>query len=302
MSPSSVPLGRQILRGFSQCAFQANEITAVFLIAAVLLFNWRMGVAYLVAVSIGTITAKALHGVPDLLDLGLYGFNSGLMGLAITNFFEPSPATWISVVGMAAVVAAVTVGMSRSLSFPFLAAPFILMFWILWPIAGTVGLQKIDLGAFPNAPVAIIEATVVGLSATLFSPSIVAGSLFLCGLALANWRHAIVALMGAAMASTLAALVGAPGTAINSGFIGFNAVLAAIATYVIVGSDLRYAALAALLSTWVFAYIGRHAPAPALASGFVLTVWILLLAGRFNPYFNGEASRTQTGAARAQLT
>lgn len=294
LAPSQIPFWRQVLRGFSQCAFQANELTALFFIAAATLFNWRMGAAYVLSVIIGTATARVLKGQPDLLGLGLYGFNSGLMGLALANFFEPGPATWIWVTIMAAIVAAVTCAMARWSPLPFLAAPFILMFWVLWPLAEIAGVQKISLGAFADAPVALLHATVVALGATLFAPSVGVGLLFLTGIAISNWRHAVVALMGAALASALAAHVGAPGTAINSGFIGFNAVLASLAAYALVGKDLRFAALAALISTWIFSYVGRHAPAPALASGFVFAVWIILLAGSFSPYFAGETARQQS--------
>jgi urea transporter len=197
---------------------------------------------------------------------------------------------------VAVIVAAVTVAMARWLPFPFLAAPFITVFWLLWPLAGSLGLEKIELGAFPDAPVEFVEATIAALGATLFASGPIVGLLFLAGLLVSNWRHAVVALIGAALAATLAANVGAKGTAINSGFIGFNAVLGALATYVIVAADLRLAALAALFSTWIFAYVARHVPAPALASGFVLTVWLILLMGWLNPRFNPERTKQSVEA------
>lgn len=286
---SKMPFWRQVLRGFSQCAFQANELTALFFIAAATLFNWRMGAAYVVSVIIATLVARLLGGIPDLLGLGLYGFNSGLMGLAIANFFTPGPTLWGWVAGLAVVVAAVTVAMARWLPFPFLAAPFISVFWIVWPLAEQMGLQKIELGAFPDAPVEIVHATIAALGATLFASGPFVGLIFLAGVLVSNWRHACVALMGALLASSLAAHVGAKGTAINSGFVGFNAVLAAIATYALVSTDVRLAALAALFATWIFSYVGHNAPVPSLASGFVFTVWIILALGWLSPRFNGEA-------------
>lgn len=288
---SRMPFCRQVLRGFSQCAFQANELTALFFIAGAMLFNWRMGVAYVVSVVIATAVARLLRGIPDLLGLGLYGFNSGLMGLALANFFVPGTALWCWVPVLAAVVAAVTVVMARWMKFPFLAAPFISMFWIIWPLAESMGLQKVDLGAFPDSPVALVQATIAALGATLFASGPFAGLLFLAGVLVSNWRHAVVALIGALLAASLAAFVGTKGTAINSGFIGFNAVLGAVATYALVAADLRLAALAALFSTWIFGFFARNLPAPALASGFVLTVWLILLLGWLNPRFSGEASK-----------
>jgi urea transporter len=247
-----------------------------------------MGVFYMISVVVATVVGRLLRGNAELLGLGLFGFNSGLMGLALGSFFVPGTALWIWVPVVAALVAAVTIAMARWVPVPFLAAPFIGSFWVLWPLAETMGLQKVDLGAFPDAPVAIIEATVVALGATLFASAAKSGLLFLAGVLISNWRHAVVALLGALLAASLAAHVGAPGTAINTGFIGFNAVLAAIATYVLVAPDLRLSALAAFFATWIFSYLGRHVPAPALASGFVLTVWLIMLVGRLNPRFNGE--------------
>jgi urea transporter len=284
----AVPFWRQVLRGFSQCAFQANELTALFFIAGVALFNWRMGAAYVLSVILATLTARLLGGKLDLLGLGLYGFNSGLMGLAVANFFVPSPALWFCVPVLAVIVAAVSVALARWLPFPSLAAPFIGTFWLLWPLAEALGMEKVQLGAFPDAPVAFAEATVAALGATLFASGPIVGLLFLAGVLVSNWRHAVVALIGAALAATLAAHVGAKGTAINSGFIGFNAVLGALATYALVAADLRLAALAALFSTWIFSYVSRNIPAPALASGFVFTVWLILLMGWLNPRFNSE--------------
>jgi urea transporter len=115
--------------------------------------------------------------------------------------------------------------------------------------------------------------------------------LFFLGVLVSNWRHAVVAAIGAIIAIALATQAGAPGTAINSGFVGFNGVLAALAAYVIIGADLRLVALSALLSTWLASYVYRGAPVPVLASGFVLAVWVILLLGWVNPWFAGKAEK-----------
>lgn len=286
VEPSQAPFWRQLLRGFSQCAFQANEISALFFIAAATWFNWHMGAAYVVSVLVATVVARLLRANAELLGLGLFGFNSGLMGLALANFFQPGLALWGWVPVLAALVAAVTIAMASWLPIPFLAAPFIATFWAVWPLADAMGLVKIDLGSFPAAPLTFIAATVAALGATLFASGPVAGLIFLAGVLVSDWRHAVVALLGAALAASLAAHVGAPGAAINSGLVGFNAVLAAMATYALVSADLRMAALAALGATWIFSFVSRLGVAPALASGFVLTVWLILLAGWLNGRFN----------------
>ena len=135
----------------------------------------------------------------------------------------------------------------------------------------------------------LTAATITVLGAALFSPALITGLLFLLGLVVSNWRHAVVALMGASVAVTLAVHVGSAGSAINCGFVGFNAVLAALAVYAVIAPDLRLALLGALLATWIFSYINRTAPVPALASGFVLAVWIIMFLGWLNHRIGEQA-------------
>ena len=286
---SGLPFWRQVLRGFSQCAFQAHEIAGALFVVAVAVFNWRMAVCFVVSVILGTLTARLLKGIGDLTDLGLYGFNSGLMGLALSNFFQPNQAMWITMPFLAVVTSAITVAMSKWVPFPFLAAPFILTFWSIWPLAVTLGLTKVDFGAFPVAPVAWGSGIFLStLAAALFTSGITSGILFLAGLAISNWRHAVVAVIGATIANALAAQAGVPGGPINAGLVGFNGVLAALAAYALVTADLRLALLGSLLATWFLSYVARNAPVPFLASGFVLAIWFILFLGWLNPRFVGK--------------
>lgn len=287
------PLWRQCLRGFSQCAFQCNEVTGLVFIVAVAVHNWRMAVYYVISVILGTLVGRLLGGDRTLLGLGLFGFNSGLMGLALGNFFVVDTALWIAVPILACIVGAVTVAMAKWLPIPFLAAPFILIFWVIWPIRSGIGLSAINLGAFGDSHVRFILATFSALGSALFAASAISGLLFLLGILIANWRHAVIAALGALVAVLLASHVGAPGDMINSGFIGFNAVLAAVATYELVAADLRLAFLAAMASTWIFSFINRSWPSPALASGFVLTVWGIMLLGWLNSRFNPDAAPSE---------
>jgi urea transporter len=286
---SETPFWRQCLRGFSQCAFQCNEITGLFFIVAVAIHNWRMAVYYVISVILGTLVGRLLGSDRTLLGLGLLGFNSGLMGLALGNFFVSDTALWIAMPILACIVAGVTVAMAKWLPIPFLAAPFILIFWLIWPIKSSIGLTAVNLGAFSDSHVRFILSTLSALGSALFAASAISGLLFLLGILIANWRHAVIATVGALVAVLLAAHVGAPGDMINSGFIGFNAVLAAVATYELVATDLRLVLLAAMTSTWIFSFINRTWPSPALASGFVLIVWGIMFLGWLNSRFNPAA-------------
>jgi urea transporter len=289
VAPDEAPLWRQCLRGFSQCAFQCNELTALAFIAAVGFYDWRMMIFYIISVILGTLVARLLGGDRVLLGLGLFGFNSGLTGLALGNFFVHDTALWIAVPILACIVGAVTMAAARWLPIPFLAAPFIATFWVLWPARSAVGLTAVNLGSFGDSRVAFVLGTLHALGSTLFAVSTATGILFLLGVLVANWRQAVVAILGGLIAVLLAAHVGVPGDMINSGFIGFNAVLAALATYELLGADLRLVFLASMASTWFFSFINNTWPAPALASGFVICVWLIMLLGWLNPKFNSAA-------------
>jgi len=291
--PAQMPLWRSALRGFSQCAFQANEITAVLFIAAAAAYDLRMAAFYVISVFVATMVARLLPADRELLGLGLLGFNSGLIGLALGNFFVPSVRLWVAVPVLAAVVAAVTVLAARALPFPFLAAPFIVTFWLLWPAAGSLGLATKTFPPFPDDVVQLLKSLLSALGSTLFAGAALPGALFLAGLLVAAWRHAVVALVGALLASLLAMFAGIDGVAINTGFVSFNAVLAALAAYSLLKRDLRLVVAASLLSSVIFGTFSRHWPAPALASGFVLSIWFLMLLDRLNAPFN----RNRTGPA-----
>ena len=140
--------------------------------------------------------------------------------------------------------------------------------------------------AFPAMEVHWGESVIKALGSTLFVPAIASGIIFLVGIAISNWRHAIVAVMGAFIANALAAQAHATGGAINFGFMGFNGVLAALAAYVLVAADFRFAVLGSILATWLSSYVYREVQeVPVLASGFVLAIWAMLLLGWLNPRF-----------------
>jgi urea transporter len=291
-------LGRQVLNGLSQCAFQANAVTGAVFVVAVALFNWRMAATYVLATIIGTLTACALRAPDDLLDEGLLSFNSALTGLALGHFFQPAILVWVWVCIFAAASAALTVIMAKVLPFPFLATPFVLIFWLTWPITESIGLTKVDLDAFPEADVMWTLATASALGSTLFSPSAVSGVVFFAGIAISDWRHAVVALIGSFVAVALAEHAGALGGAINSGFVGFNGVLAALAAYIIVAPDLRLVVFAAIAATWLASYVYRGVPLPVLASGFMLSIWAILLLAWLNPRFNAQENTGRSQSPR----
>ena len=171
------------------------------------------------------------------------------MALALGNFFERDSALWIAAAVLCAVVSVVAWAMSKWFPYPMLAAPFIIIFWIMWPQADTLGLTKLQFPPFVNEDVFPVKAVFAAMGAALFAGTVLAGLLFFFAVLISNWRHAVLAFAAAFLAHAVAVWWSVPGEQINSGLAGFNAVLAAVAIYAFAGSDIRLALFGAIVAS-----------------------------------------------------
>jgi urea transporter len=252
----------------------------------VLTYSWQSASFMLIGALAGPAVALVLKAERTLVELGLFGFNSCLMGLALGNFFERDAQLWVAVVALTVVTAVVAHVMIRLLKFPVLAAPFLLTFWVFWPVADELGLTKLTFPPFVDEDVFYLRATLSALGATLFAGTVLAGLLFFVGLLVSNWRHAVLAFVAALTAHTIAVWWSVPGEEINSGLAGLNAVLAAVAIYALLGTDVRLALLGAIFASAVLPLFGKLGLI-SLAGGFVLTAWLIIFLGWFQKrYFN----------------
>ena len=291
------PYWRLSLRAISQLAFQTNEVTAVIFIIAVASYGWvadqwQQVALLVIGAFVGTagalVTTSALgtkSGLP--MQIGLYGFNSCLIGLALGNFFAVNAALWIWTIVLAGLIGALTAAGDKFIPFPILATPFIIPFWIMYALDERVGLDKIELPPWETGgEIFYLQSAVASVGSSLFAGVLIAGIFYLVGATLSNWRHALVALLGGLIGSAVAALFEAPSQAILTGFTGFNAVLAALGIYVMCGEDLRLAVSGAVLSTLLMAVVIETGLQP-LASGFVLATWLIMFLGWFQPRYWG---------------
>lgn len=290
-----VPFWRIVLRGCSQCCFQTNEVTGAIFLLAVLAYSWQMAAFMLIGAVVGPAVAIVLRADRALIELGLFGFNSCLMALALGNFFAPEPGLWAAVVLLAAAVAVVAWVMMRLLDFPVIAAPFILTFWVVWPFAERLGLDKLQFPAFIDERVYYVQASFAALGATLFAGSVLTGLLFFVGVLVSNWRHAAIAFAAATLAHIIAVWWGVPGQQINIGLAGLNAVLCSVAVYALCGGDLRVALLGAVVASAVLRMFAMAGLVP-LAAGFVLVTWMVMALGWLQRrYFDAPPTDARTG-------
>ncbi|MCU0261953.1 MAG: urea transporter, partial [Ilumatobacteraceae bacterium] len=245
----AVPYWRLVLRGCSQCCFQTNEVTGLIFLVAVLTYSREQALLMLMAALIAPAVALVLRGDRFLLELGVFGFNSCLMALALGNFFEHDAALWIWAATLSGLAAAVTVVAVRFIRFPILAAPFIVLFWIFFEFAEDVGLTARQFPPFTDVDYDSFRAGMSALGAALFAGTVTAGVLFFVAVLVSNYRHAMLAVSAAFLADRIAEWWDVPGEQINLGLAGFNAVLAAVAIYAFAGADIRLSLLGAVFAS-----------------------------------------------------
>jgi urea transporter len=286
------PFWRLVLRGCSQCCFQTNEITGVLFLLAVLAYDWKqfllMAMGALIGAGVGSVLMRNDRA---LLELGLFGFNSILMAIGLGNFFDKTVSLWIWAAVMCTLAAGLTWVFVKWFPYPVLAAPFILLFWVFWPVSDDLGLTKLQFPPFIGGDVHFVRAAVSALGATLFAGVVVAGILFFVGLLVSNWRHAALAVSAAMIAHTIAEWWNVPGDQINSGLAGLNAVLAAVAIYALVAQDIRLSLLGAIVASAVLPLFGQL-DLISLAAGFVLTTWAILFLDWFQKRWFNQPVRT----------
>lgn len=278
-----LPFYRIVLRSISQLCFQTNELTGLFFLIGAFVASPIAGVYLLTAAVLGPLIRKLLGEKHDVLATGLPGLNPALIALSLPAFFDvgwTNFGMW-AVLLVCVVIAVLLVKLFlRILPFPQIALPFLIIFWVLWALEPHVGFLEPTKVHFQELTTFHpIIAILFSLGQAIFSASMWAGMLFLIGMFLSQWRYGVVALLGAIVGTTIAYYYRhVSPEMVNLGLYGFNAVLAAVGTFIICGNSLRLSVLAALLATILIPVIGEFG-LQTLSAPFILSVWIILALG-----------------------
>jgi len=307
--PGRLPYGRLVLRGCSQLCFQSNELTGVLFLAAVLVASPISAAYMLLAATIAPGARMLLGDRGVILETGLPGLNPCLIALSLPAFFHTAwgdGGMWLVLV-LAVICTVLLTRLSITvLPFPTLVLPFLITFWVLSAWAPALGVLR-PIAFAPASATAVhpVEAVLLGLGQTMFSPDPWSGLLFLTGVLLSNWRHALLAVLGSAIGTTVSLynreVVDLAG--IDLGLYGFNGVLAAVSVFVFCGEKLRLAILGALVATILVPVIPAFG-VTTLAAPFVLTTWTMLALGWIEERWvavpaPGPSSRAQLGSRHA---
>ena len=140
------------------------------------------------------------------------------------------------------------------------------------------------------------------LGQALFSPTIWSGLLFLTGVLLSNWRHGVIALMGAVIGTLVSYYYrDVDAGSANLGLYGFNGVLSAVSVFVICGGQLRLAILGALIATILTPAIADLGLPDALSAFRASPRWLMLALGWIGDHwFDEPPARVAAAEAATQ--
>jgi urea transporter len=279
-----------VFRGIGQVMFQDHALTGLLFLIGIAAADLEMGLGAFVGSAIGTFAAWLLrYDRKEILD-GIYGFNGTLVGIAALFFFKPS-AMLIGLLILGCVVSTiVTWGARKWVPFPTYTGPFIVTTWVLIAIGHALQIPTVDHPA-PTESLNIATALTgmtEGLGEVMFQASLLTGIAFLAGLAVSNWRHAFLGLLGSILGTLVAIYHQDVAGSISIGIYGYNATLAAIALY-LWRPSLLIPILGAVVSTPITEFFPMTGLA-TLTAPFVLACWIVIAIGSLERFFVATAS------------
>ena len=139
------------------------------------------------------------------------------MGIATVFYLKPEPLTWVLLVAGCVGSTFLTYAMRQYLKFPTYTAPFILVTWLVLIVAHAMAGTTIDvMPASPaHTPSGFVDEVLAGAAEVMFGATVVTGILFLAGIALCTWRHAVLGLLGSIVGTLVALYHNDPTSAVH---------------------------------------------------------------------------------------
>jgi urea transporter len=268
-----------VLRGVGQVFFQEQALTGLLFVIGIALSSPLMACGAVIGSIVGTFTAKALKFDEADIKAGIYGFNACLVGIAMLFFFEAGISNLVLIVIGAAAATALTYVLRRFVPIPTYTSAFILVTWGLYFLAKSLGMSQVGSDGPPIAP-GLAAAVARGIGQVMFQGSVWTGILFLVGIAISDWQHAILVVVGSVLGMAIGAYHHDSSAEIAAlGIFGYNATLAAVALYLN-----RRSLLGPLLGIMISVPLIELFPLlglPALTAPFVLATWLVLMLQHF---------------------
>lgn len=263
-----------ILRGIGQVMFQNNSYTGILFLIGIFYNSWLLGLGAILGTVISTLSAKLLRYSNREIEDGLYGFNGTLTGIAVCCFFEPTILALFGLI-IATFLSTWLMNTLKKMLPPF-TAPFVIVTWLVLSIF-IFGLNVPLLSSTSSVEETfkLLQATGKGFGQVMFQNNVITGLFFFLGILINQKMMAIYALYAAILGSLLGWFLQVDLTSINSGLMGYNAILCAIALCGKRWQDFGWITLAILASTILNIGLGMTGII-TLTAPFVLVTWGIL--------------------------
>ncbi len=305
-----------VLNSYSQIFFSDNKVFAVLLIL-VSFADIYAGIAGIVSVIVTNLTGLALGFDKRVINKGVYGFNSLLVGLCLGIYFSPGVVLTIVIILAAVLTLFIAVslqGVIGKYALPYLSIPFLIGAWILTLATRNMSFLGIsERGIFTLNELYTVGGTtmvnlydwwnnigilrplriyLISLGAILFQYNVLSGIIIAVGLLYYSRISFTLSLLGFFTAYLFYDFVGASISEMNYSYIGFNYILTSIALggFFIIPSVRSYLWVMFLvpivaLFTLSFSTIFASAVLPVYSLPFNLIVLLFLyvLKFRVNP-------------------
>lgn len=263
-----------ILRGIGQVMFQNNSYTGMLFLIGIFYNSWLLGLGAILGTVISTLSAKLLRYSNREIEDGLYGFNGTLTGIAVCCFFEPNILALFGLI-IASFLSTWLMNTLKKMLPPF-TAPFVIVTWLVLSIF----IFGLNVPLLPSASSVeetfkLFQVTGKSFGQVMFQNHAITGLFFFLGILINQKMMAIYALYAAILGSLLGWFLQVDLTSINSGLMGYNAILCAIALCGKRWQDFGWITLAILASTILNIGLGMTGII-TLTSPFVLVTWGIL--------------------------
>ena len=281
--------GLGLVRGPSQIFFQQNVVTGLLVLAAFFVADWRMGVLAIIGAVGGMLGGHIVGFTAAEIAAGMQSFCGTLVGaavfsalggaawwsyaLAFAGGVVTGPVTWL-------INALFTRSPLKRYDLPYTTAPFVIVATLiaLSTVRLAVSAPAADLPDEPAA--AFLISLLTNVSQVVLVDSALAGALILLGLVVASWKVGAAAVLGSALGSGTAIVLGEPWSEIANGLANYSGVLTAIALAVtFLNSSVAswWYALPWIVATAVVTLLMHRAGLETYTWPYIVTTWAALI-------------------------
>lgn len=261
------------MSGIAQVIVQPCSLSGLIILAGIAIHSWKMALGALIGAMIGTATAELLKSEKSKIQLGIYGYNATLIGIANIYLFQTSAISIIVFVISCALSVLVTNWIPLYLRLPAFTAPFVFITWFIILIANDIGLETShQVLNFTNN----IHSAGLGeaVGQVYIQGNGITGAVMLFAILLCCKSSFVWAVVATLLTWLLAHALHYPVDNIQNGLYGFSAVLTAIAlqnikpiVFPLAGIVLTvFVSQAFIISGW-----------PSLTAPFVFVSWLIIL-------------------------